>query len=360
MATSYNRALKNSVRHRLFADIPRSASMITLPSSNALCVKDMLAMKIVDESTSMTWVEMDPDKIAAMRQTARALKVFPQIHCGDIRRFQPGTSFDLLNLDTEEGFTIQLGLWLESIQDHIRDGATLLITLTKHSRNRLPTQFYRWFDRTYLDGALNTVVRTHILSRLNHYSPPLVRAIMLLGCSLPRFHVTVEAAEDYADGQPMIAFRAVVRRRESPALPAFSKLVSEFKPGYVPATWNRARVDDPAPYPLSPQDRMGSETAMNDNDMREADYVVRGHKASAKKSLNLAQKLSDKEQAIEDQIAALAAEKAKIAEQRADYIRKAEEQHAFAKKANSRLRGLKAAATRRATPRGVSEFRPSL
>lgn len=241
MTPSFDRAQKNIIRERLLEAASPARCLITLPSKDILCVMNMIGKGLINHETKQYWIETDRDNIESMQRHAASLDLEPTIVAADVRHWTPPENFDFLNLDLMEGFGPAVGEWFElRARDKIENGATLCLTLTESSRNKMPHEFQKWFlDKCRTDPRFLSIIQTsfHIEAQQND---AIISALMLLACALNNFTFQVPYFEPYADGMPMIAIRVIVRRRTSaPVLPLFTDLLREWDPTYTPVTFTR-------------------------------------------------------------------------------------------------------------------------
>lgn len=221
--------------------------LVTLPGSDLACVRMMEQMGIIDSETRQCWFERNPTISEHIRTIAFMAHPNVTVRQEEIFRADIPQGCDLLNLDLEESFSPSLGHWLEHrAARSLADEAVIIVTLTAFARNPLPNGFTRWFDdRIERDPALRAMLLD--LIRASYFqSRPLMRAVIMTLCSLPGFIGRVEAADEYADTNPMMTFRISLRRSSlSSGLPPMSVLIDEFREQYEPPVKTKTGTSPP-------------------------------------------------------------------------------------------------------------------
>lgn len=255
----YDNKYKNNARAMLFGALPAQQyrSILTLPGVDGLCVKHMLSNQVISPNSNQVWIERDTEKIADI--VALRDRIFDgkpivderiQIINVDVERYQPSTTFDLVNLDLMSTITPSIGLWIEQfLTNSLRDHAVALITLTEWSRG---SPFFNWFRSIFAERYQPEAefFRRHFL----HYHPEPqeneIALALLVSFAFSGYrydHMAMVRYEGSGERIGMVSFRLDNIKMAGPSVwPRFSEVYSTYEQE-VPQI-DRERVDlEPIP-----------------------------------------------------------------------------------------------------------------
>lgn len=270
MAKTYKRPFKNIVRKATFAELSPRASVLTLPSREVLCVKEMVEQGIINNHSKMQWID---ENMATVRGWDSVPDTFKDFNHGNLymqharlETYEPVFPIDLFNADLEGRITPDLGLAFErNIAPALLPNATIILTMTMATRGN--QEFEGWFkDQCSGDGILGSLVR-QLAAKTHNFNPLILQPLAMLLCSLNRFDMDYFASFEYRDSTDMVAIRLdnIRGRRAAPVWPSFSSLVEQFEAQREA----KARDRDPSLRPLA--DRLAEALSLHDMAFQEND-----------------------------------------------------------------------------------------
>jgi SAM-dependent methyltransferase len=251
LETGFDRPAKNIVREAVFEGLPRLSSVLTLPSSQRLCIDVLRANGQIDDDTQQLWVEIDGGVADLLREIRTentevfegALESFTR---DDLRKLPSEMTFDLINADTMASFGQRQALALQSnLAPALTPGGTVILWCTGWARNPKVMEFRDWFfsrlngDLSFIKddvmaAVTDAVDRAEIEDMYDRDSTieSLVLTIAMARCALARYSYRVSLIGAYRDGVPMIVVRLDdVRLTEEPnPVPLFSEILAEYQP----------------------------------------------------------------------------------------------------------------------------------
>jgi hypothetical protein len=138
--SGYQRPQKDEVRSstcltlRSLAPSPYR-SILTVPSREALCVREMKRKGLLSPSTCQQWIENDTKKRRYLElESAKYPNV--SLHFNDLEDHILTQPVDLVNADMESTLTERLGLWFQNnVAPKFIPGGDIVLTVTKWARN---------------------------------------------------------------------------------------------------------------------------------------------------------------------------------------------------------------------------------
>lgn len=249
------RIFKGQARSFSLANLPPRARSLWLPGDACLCVKEALALGVLDTDSRIIAVERDRATFAIMAATMRGLGFnhIPLLECRELSTVVLPFDLDLVNIDLCGSLTLDLAQWIErTLPHHLTMNASIIMTTRFGWRNN---PFMVHAEERLLDDYRDLAedVTLEIGSRHEKEVIPL----LILMSALHNFvgHTTAIRYYDVIeDGgshhQPMMLYRMDnIRHRTAPTrLPTLGVLLRGFEMSREAAlkAWQTRRLKEKA------------------------------------------------------------------------------------------------------------------
>jgi hypothetical protein len=217
------------------AEVRKARCVLSLPGPRALCAKLMLKLGMTTKETPQYFIDHNLQNALALKKRVAELGLLASVQYGSLCNFMPPVKIDMANLDTEAGFGIGFGYWLQDrLGPMLADDAYIFLTLCSSSRNAEPVKFFKYFETHHRKQPVFENHETEIREKWPEISDAAVRSLLLVACALCDFHVAIDQVFDYADDNrcPMHLICIKTRRRlatEPPERPSFHDLLEGWK-----------------------------------------------------------------------------------------------------------------------------------
>ena len=280
----FDRFFKNIDREINASRLGPRKSALLMPSRQCLDVQLLAKYGVINKSTKQWWIEGDP-KIAQYLETAKCDMGFPQAVVVNtmLEKFVVPEPLDYVNADMMSAFTPELALWFNRHQEHLAEGATVVVNFLKDRRRG---EFLNWFSRELSNqtplmeklGLSVTVPAFQVLASVYEEDDLIPR--ILFCCALNTKHFDWSENHHYRDGRRnMCSFRVDnVRPHNSSPWPSMTTLWESFQAKHVPMSLGK-RAISPATFTLSTiQARLLEDHRLVlDMDLAARDWIVSIH-----------------------------------------------------------------------------------
>lgn len=184
MTDSYNRPHKNAARVECFARLRSPApyaSILTLPSREALCVEEMARQGLIDRHTRQQWVEHSKTRERHLNLNSRKFSGQVTVHIGSLEDHVLTGPVDLINADMESTLTPRLGLWFENeVRQNFVPGGDIILTVTQSARNNV---LHEWMKDNFEHPLISTQMAA-LQARMGHDFKPFIIPTALMHCAM--------------------------------------------------------------------------------------------------------------------------------------------------------------------------------
>jgi hypothetical protein len=224
---TYNRVYKNIARTAILSGLGPRRSLLTLPSSEALCVAELLANHTVTRATRQIWVERKPRLRSILEQRRAELRLHDtDIIIDELENIRLEQTFDLVNIDVQCFMTDRLAEWIEGVlADNLMPYASAVFWLMRDFRNN---KFIEWCIRYFYYGTLRHQVDI-FKGRVGTFDPRIVVPRLLIASALREFDFEWSPSIEYADRvYSMVTVRIdnIRRHHREPIWPRISDLLA--------------------------------------------------------------------------------------------------------------------------------------
>lgn len=199
-SSSYARPKKDAVRTSSFARLVTHpgqpyASILTLPSRQALCVKELARQGLIVQDTHQQWVENDRGRKRFLDFEASAFENV-EIAITDLEDYALSRKVDLVNADMESTITARLGAWFQNeLRPNFISGGDIVLTVTSHARSNM---LHLWLLEN-IDDSIIADQTQRLRQRMGTHFDPFIIPLALLHCAMQIETVAEITAIAYKD-----------------------------------------------------------------------------------------------------------------------------------------------------------------